>query len=76
MTLKEFNELEPFKQYDLVFTQGDFLEYRIDDPKRYALYSLFMFFVEIEYNRLDNKIIGLVSFEEGKLLYKYSFFRK
>jgi len=76
MTLQAFNELEPFKQYDLVFTRGDFLEYWIDDPKRYVMYSLFMFFVEIEYNRLDNKIIGLVSFEEGKLLYKYSFFTK
>ena len=76
MTLQAFNKLELFKQYDLVFTQGDFLEYWFDEPKRYALYSLFMFFVEIEYNRLDNKIIGLVSFEEGKLLNKYSFFRK
>lgn len=76
MTLKEFNELEPLKQYDLVFTKGDFLEYWIDDPKRYALYSVFKFYVEIEYHPVTNKISGLKAFEVGSLLDKYSFFRK
>ncbi|WP_417238844.1 hypothetical protein [Bizionia sp.] len=74
MTLQAFNELEPFKQYDLVFTRGDFLEYWIDDPKRYVMYSLFMFFVEIEYSVIENKIIELNSFDDGDLLMKYFFF--
>ncbi|SDX31933.1 hypothetical protein SAMN05216556_12452 [Aequorivita viscosa] len=37
----------------------------------FTLYSLFKFFVEVEYNRTKNKIINLIAFEEGKLLERY-----
>lgn len=40
--------------------------------KRFALYAIDMFFVEIEYDRINNKIIGLRSFKTDEILDKYS----
>ena len=38
------------EQYGIVFTQGDFIDYHIEQLKGFALYALFKFFVEIEYD--------------------------
>lgn len=35
-----------------------------------------MFYVEVEYNPIDNKIMNMISFDDGELLDKYAFFRK
>ncbi len=70
-TLSKFNELKTHDKYDLVFTQGDFINYYLKGETRYALYSLFNFFVEIEYNVRKNKILDIIAFEDGKLVDKY-----
>lgn len=38
---------------------------------RFALYSLFNFFVEIEYQVATNTITNLIPFEDGVLLDRY-----
>ncbi len=39
---------------------------------RFAVYALFKFFVEVEYNNKENKIIGLKSFVTGEIMEKYA----
>ena len=71
ISFQDFKNLAQHEQYDLVFTQGDFINYYLKGGTRYALYSLFIFFVEIEYNIRKNKILNINAFEDGKLLDKY-----
>ncbi|MCR8668242.1 hypothetical protein NO995_11145 [Aestuariibaculum sp. M13] len=72
MTLYEFNRLSEQDKYDVTFNEGTFVDYKVEAVIRFALYAIDMFFVEIEYNRVDNKILGLRSFKTGELLDKYS----
>ena len=72
LTLYQYKLLSDHEQYDLLFTQGDFLDMIIAGNSRFAVYALFKFFVEIEYNNRENKIIGLKSFVTGKIMDKYS----
>jgi hypothetical protein len=70
-SINDFNKLTQHQKYDLVFTKGDFVNYYLKGETRYALYAIFNFFVEIEYNRSKNKILNITTFEEGKLLDRY-----
>tara|TARA_B100002049_G_C15813438_1_gene263898 strand:- start:23 stop:265 length:243 start_codon:yes stop_codon:yes gene_type:complete len=72
MTLYEFKLLPEQEQYNKLFNEGDFLTYRLRPTSRFALYALEKFFVEVEYDPKNNKIINAVSFISGKKLDKYS----
>lgn len=72
MTLYTFNSLANEDQYKTTFNMGTFIDYKIIDETKYALYAIDMFFVEVEYNGSLNKILDLKSFETGYLLDKYS----
>ena len=76
MTINEFNKLDNHNKFDLTFNQGTFIEYFINGNQRFALYSIFKFYVEVKYCTSENKIKELTSFDDGVLLEKYSFFRK
>ena len=54
LTLYQFKLLSDHEQYDLLFTQGDFLDMVIAGNSRFAVYALFKFFVEVEYNNKEN----------------------
>jgi hypothetical protein len=71
LSFHDFKNLAQHEQYDLVFTQGDFINYYLKGETRYALYSLFNCFVEIEYQVANNTITNLISFEDGVLLDRY-----
>jgi len=71
ISFHDFKNLPQQEQYDLVFTQGDFINYYLKGEIRYVLYGLFKFFVEVEYNVSKNKISNIIAFEEGKLLDRY-----
>lgn len=71
LTLYQYKLLSDQDQYDLLFTQGDFLDMIIAGNSRFAVYALFNFFVEVEYNNRENKIIGLKSFVTGEIIDKY-----
>ena len=75
MTINEFNLLENHIKFDLTFNQGTFIEYFINGNQRFALYSIFKFYVEVEYNSIENKIVNIISFDDGELLEKYTFIR-
>ncbi len=75
LTLYEFKMLSDHEQYDLLFTKGEFLDVHLEVNSRFALYALFKFFVEIEYDSVNNKIVNKVSFISGKKLDRYSNFR-
>ena len=64
--------LSDHEQYDLLFTQGDFLDMFTEGNSRFAVYGLFRFFVEVECNNKENKFIVLKSFVTGKIMDKYS----
>ena len=72
LTLYQYKLLSDHEQYDLLFTQGDFLDMIIAGNSRFAVYALFKFFVEVEYNNKENKIIGLKSFVTGEIMEKYA----
>ena len=72
LTLNEYKKLSDHEQYDLVFTQGKFLDYHLEGKSRYALYALYRFFVEVEYDIKSNKITNKVSFITGTKLDRYT----
>lgn len=73
ITLYEFLELPDSEQYDVIFIIGDFLELRFEKNKVFVLYAVNLFFVEVEYNEGNNKIINKRVFVQGKILDKYTF---
>ncbi|ALM21009.1 hypothetical protein AAT17_07120 [Nonlabens sp. MIC269] len=73
MTLYEFNQLNQQKQYDEVLNKsGIYLDNYINGIHRFNLYAIDRFFVELEYNSKENKIVNLIAFKQGKTLDKYS----
>lgn len=76
ISLYEFLTLQDKEQYDLVFTKGVFIDYKIEGHQRFALYAIEMFFVEVEYDNLNNTIKNKIVFKTGNTLDKYSFTTK
>ena len=72
LSLYDFKLLTDHEQYDLVFSEGTFIDTLIEDNTRYALYAVDLFFVEIEYDVARNKIVGKTSFVTGEKLNRYS----
>jgi hypothetical protein len=72
MKLYEFNLLDINNQMETVNQQGVYLDNHITKNERFNLYAINMFFVEVCYNSLENKISGIKSFKSGKLLDRYS----
>lgn len=72
MGIYEFNILSEHDKYDTVFTQGQFVDTIAEDNTKYVLYSISSFWVEVHYDALNNKIIGISSFVAGKSLNRYS----
>ena len=72
MTLYNYNKLPDDDKFQVVFSEGQFLNHLIKGTKSFSLYALDKFFVEIEYNISENKIIGQTSFKTGALLDKHS----
>jgi hypothetical protein len=72
MTLYEFNLLDVNNQMEVVNQQGIYLDNHITKTEKFNLYAINMFFVEVCYYSLENKISGIKSFKSGHLLDKYS----
>jgi hypothetical protein len=72
MKLYEFNLLDINNQMETVNQQGVYLDNHITKNEKFNLYAINMFFVEVCYNSLENKISGIKSFKSGHLLDKYS----
>jgi hypothetical protein len=72
MTLYEFNLLDINNQMETVNQQGIYLDNHITKTEKFNLYAINMFFVEVCYNSLENKISDIKSFKSGHLLDRYS----
>jgi len=72
MTLYEFNLLDINNQMETVNQKGIYLDNHITKDEKFNIYAINMFFVEVCYNSLENKISGIKSFKSGHLLDKYS----
>ena len=72
MTLYEFNLLDINNQMETINRQGVYLDNHITKDEKFNLYAINMFFVEVCYNSLENKISGIKSFKSGHLLDRYS----
>lgn len=72
ITLNKFLSLPDREQFDVIFTLGDFLEIRQQENRRFVLYSVEQFFVELEYDMKIKKIIQKKAFVSGEILNKYS----
>jgi hypothetical protein len=72
MKLYEFNPLGINNQMETVNQQGIYLDNHITKNEKFNLYAINMFFVEVCYNSIENKISGIKSFKSGNLLNRYS----
>ncbi|TJY35893.1 hypothetical protein [Pontimicrobium aquaticum] len=71
MLIKEFNNLEYEEKLFCVVDNGTFVDNYITNEVRINCYSLFNFFVELEYDPIENKIVNVKSFNSGAELDKY-----
>lgn len=72
LTLYEFNQLPDQEQYNIVFNYGTFIMHYFENYRKFSLYAVDQFFVEVEYCSNENRIVGKNSFKTGKELLKYS----
>jgi hypothetical protein len=63
MNFYEFTLLSDVNQFDLVFKEGVFIDFRETGDRRFTLYKLYSFFVEVQYEISQNKIVGKVVFQ-------------
>ncbi|RKR13224.1 hypothetical protein CLV91_1939 [Maribacter vaceletii] len=59
------------KQWYLLWKIGIFLTHHLEADKKFSLYALYAFFVEVELDPKTDKIIGMGHFKTGEELYKY-----
>ena len=71
MKLDEFVQLSQLKQYEIVFNEGTYVDDIREEEQTFALYSVGAFWVEITYDRKNNKVLKLKPFEGGELLDKF-----
>lgn len=74
ISIHQFSALPNDEQYDIVFSEGDLIEIRLEGSKRYVLYAVSLFFVEIEYDSENILIRNKEVFVAGSMLDKYSLF--
>ena len=74
LNLYDFKLLSDHEQYDVVFSEGTFIDALIEENTGYALYAVDLFFVEIKYDVARNKIVGKTSFVTGEKLNRYTLY--
>jgi hypothetical protein len=72
MTLYNFNVLDLNNKMQVVNQQGKYLDNHITENLKCNLYAIDMFFVEVCYSSLENKISNIEGFKSGHLLDRYS----
>ena len=72
MTIIEYQSLPLQGQAMEIFRKGILLAERITGIKKYILFKLDSFYVEIEYSNLQHKIVNLFSFSSNDHLEPYN----
>lgn len=60
----DFTLLPDQQQFDLVFKDGEFIDFREVGNSKFVLYKLYNFTVEIQYDILANSIVNKVVFQK------------
>lgn len=63
----DYSQLSANGQYDLVFKEGVFLGASEVGSRKFALYQLYNFYVEVEYDADANRIVNLVCKSSKKI---------
>lgn len=71
MNPEKFMALPGYKQESIIFTEGNFVDSKVEDKKIFALYSIHTFFVELEYDTVNYRISSKKAFTDGRELHKY-----
>jgi len=72
VTLYEFRMLSDSEQLETVWDKGNFIDNAITPNHRINLYAIDMFYVEVYYDAVTNKITHHTAFIHGHRLDKYS----
>ena len=68
MTLYEFNGLDLNNKMESVNQLGVYLDNYIAETEKFNLYAIDMFFAEVTYSSIENRIREIKSFKSGHLL--------
>ena len=71
MNLYEFSRLSEEEQYNTTWNIGVIVDQFISDDIAINLYAINEFFVEVYYDKTNNKILYKKHFKQGELLDKY-----
>lgn len=63
LSFYDFTSLPDEQQFNLVYNEGQFIDSREIGKYRFALYKLYGFFVELQYNVLQNKLVNKLVFQ-------------
>ena len=72
MSYYEYLILSELDQWNELWANGQFITNRKYLNRKFSLYALFDFFVEIELDTKTNKILHKIHFKTGEILNKYS----
>jgi hypothetical protein len=71
MTLYEYKILDEPEQYNVLWSKEVFIDHRIRATYNFLLYQIEGFYVELKYNREENKMQGIRSFSSTEQLEPY-----
>ena len=71
MTLYEYFMLEERKQVTILVNKGEHVSTLDNGGSFYELYSLSVFFVELEYEKWTKRLVGRAIFQSGMQMEKY-----
>ncbi len=72
MGLYEYMMLDEAEQWNCLWQNATFLTHRIELNKKFTLYALYDFFVEVELDGTNDTIVGKAQFKTGLVLDKYA----
>jgi hypothetical protein len=72
MGLYDYMILSETEQWNDLWANGSYLTNHIEPERKFNLYALYDFFVEVEYDTIKNKILGKAHFKTGLTLDKYA----
>lgn len=59
----DFTILPEEQQFELIFNNGEYIDFREVGVHRFVLYKLYSFFVELQYDILQNSSVNKVVFQ-------------
>jgi hypothetical protein len=62
MTLYQYKIRDEPQQYNVLWSKGVFIDHKVSTTYNFLLYQVESFYVELKYNREENKIQGIRSF--------------